>query len=408
MKKMCFVLLMIGGLFAGTAGAQQIHLIGASTAGSAGINLLQWVALDSASVTAQPSILQAYYMASSAFDSYNGNYYLQGISADTSGLFSFNTSTGAQSMAPYTNFTNISDFDMSTGRIYDLRLGPPSSINIGEFDIATGTDSLVGVATEPGLDGLVVDAITFDANNGILYYAGPDGSGVYSLFAFHVRANPFTWTKVPLTGSSGMYYLNGLAFDNPGNKLFALERDFTGGFYTGAGIVEIDRVTGMITPRVAVPGLAGFVAGSFCFDQNSESYLLVGVDSAFQYRMVVVNTVSNSCVNGFVPYGVSEVECDNTAFARAFYATGTQEAESSTAIRVWPNPASDWLNIAIDGRMTGAIDAELVGMDGLCKLRESWNSTAANRLDVSRLPAGVYLLRVVSEGISATRKVVLR
>ncbi len=408
MKKMYFILLTIGGLLAGTAGAQQIHLVGASTAGSAGITLLQWVALDSASVTAQPSILQAYYMASSAFDSYNGLYYLQGISADTSGLFSYNTSTGAQSMAGYTNFTNISEFDMSTGRIYDLRIGPPSSININEFDIATGTDSLVGVATEPGIDGLVVDAVTFDANNGILYYAGPDGSGVYSLFAFHVRANPFTWTKVALTGPSGMFYLNGLAFDNPGNKLFALERDFAGGLYNGAGIVEIDRATGTVTPRVAIPGLAGFVAGSFCFDQNSESYLLVGVDSAFQYRMVVVNTVSNTFVNGFVPDGVSEVECDNTAFARAFYATGTPEAESGSEIRIWPNPAAEWLKIEAASSMTGRVDAELIGADGALRIRCNWDAPGSGSMDLRGLPAGLYLVRLISGNATMTRKVVVR
>ena len=55
----------------------QINLVGAATNPSTGmIDMVKWQALDPASVVTVPSILQGYYMGSSAFDAFNGNYYL--------------------------------------------------------------------------------------------------------------------------------------------------------------------------------------------------------------------------------------------------------------------------------------------------------------------------------------------
>ena len=91
----------------------QINLIGASVNDStAKIDVVQWEAFDSLSVTVTPSLLDGYYFASSAFDSYNANYYLTGISGDSSGLYSFNSGTDEENLVDGSAYSNISEFDM--------------------------------------------------------------------------------------------------------------------------------------------------------------------------------------------------------------------------------------------------------------------------------------------------------
>ena len=104
-------------------GKAQINLVGSATNQNTGmIDIVKWQALDPESVTSYPSMLQGYYAGSSAFDSYNSNYYLTGITGTDEGLFSFNTQTNEQNLSEFTSFSNISEFDMSTGRIYELRM----------------------------------------------------------------------------------------------------------------------------------------------------------------------------------------------------------------------------------------------------------------------------------------------
>ena len=66
-------------LISGTAAKAQINLIGASGNANGTIEIMKWQALDSASLTTYPSSIQGYYMASSAFDAFNSNYYLGGV-----------------------------------------------------------------------------------------------------------------------------------------------------------------------------------------------------------------------------------------------------------------------------------------------------------------------------------------
>ena len=100
----------------------QINLVGAAyNPSTGGIDIVKWQALDSGSVITIPSFLEGYYFGSSAFDAYNGNYYLTGITADDQGLFSFNTQTNEQELSEFAPFSNVSEFDMSTGKFYDLR-----------------------------------------------------------------------------------------------------------------------------------------------------------------------------------------------------------------------------------------------------------------------------------------------
>jgi hypothetical protein len=193
----------------------QINLIGTSSNPISGeINILKWQALDSLSVSSIPTILDAYFFATSAFDPFKNNYYISGVAGQNTGLYSYNSFTGEESMMQASSYTNVSEFDMSTGKMYNLIMETEEYISIYEYDIESNQDSLIGVIYEPGAIGIVADAIGFDSNNGILYYVGPTNGNELSLYSIPVRNNSFSFTRTILNTANPNISITSLNFDN--------------------------------------------------------------------------------------------------------------------------------------------------------------------------------------------------
>lgn len=217
-------------LLISTTVVAQINLVGTSVNANGSIDIVKWQAFDSASVTRYPSGLDAYLYASSSFNAYNSNYYLSGLSADTGVLFSFNTETNTSSLSNFSAFSNISEIDMSTGKIYTLSLDSVGYIRVNEFDINSGTETLLGIIIEPGVNGIVTDAIGFDSNNGILYYIGFDDSPSVCMYGIPVRNPVFSWTKTILLTSAPINNFSSVNFDNVNNVLYASNVKFDSTF----------------------------------------------------------------------------------------------------------------------------------------------------------------------------------
>ena len=75
-------------------------------------------------------------------------------------------------------------------------------------------------------------------------------------------------------------------------------------------------------------------------------------------------------------------------------------------INVFPNPANHTLSIDIDGLPQEATTFELFDAAGRQVLRrEQEAGNGVNSLDVSQLPTGTYLLRIINDGAFATRRI---
>lgn len=89
----------------------------------------------------------------------------------------------------------------------------------------------------------------------------------------------------------------------------------------------------------------------------------------------------------------------------------TSEIESIGAeIRTYPNPVKDMLQVSIQSARSGHLLMSLLSLEG--KMLRSQNQlihTGNNRtqIDVSELPAGMYLLRVSTEGEVVTQKIIV-
>ena len=396
MKKINVSLFCI--LLLGIVANAQINLVGASSNPNGTIDIIKWQALDSTSVSRYPSGLQGYLYASSVFDSYNSNYYLGGISSGSGVLLSFNTNSNTPSLIAYSALSNISEIDMSTGKIYNLSSDSVGYISVNEYDISTGTENLLGIIVEPGVYGVVTDAISFDSNSGIIYYLGYDGSPAVCLYSIPVRNSVFSWSKTTLITTAPGNNFSSVNYDNVNNKLFASDAEYnSGGSYTGNKVVEINTASGEVIERGVLTGFPYYLGGSSSFDQNSGSLLLVAFDAAFNERMIVFNTLNNTFVTGYVPDRVSEIVCDNYSFARNTYMATSVGETNKREISIFPNPATDWLNISGNSNYT---HIDIIDVRGQKRLSAKLDQSTT-QIPVSTLPAGIFICRLSGTGLNS-------
>ncbi len=401
-----YISLILALVLAGPALQAQINLIGATSNPTTGtIEVVRWQAFDSSSVTNYPTPLQGYLMGSSLFDSWNSNYYLTGYTASAAGLFSFNSQTSTQTFGNFSSFSNISEIDMSTGKIYTLIADTVGYIGVYEHDLATGTDSLIGFVYEPNTQGIIVDATAFDANEGILYYAGYDSTGQSCLFGMHVRAVPFYFTKTIMFPPSPAIF-TGLQYDNMMNRLYALMTSFDSLWNPlPAVIAEIGTGNGEITEKVELAEFQGYLAGSSSYDQQTGSYLLVGVDTNFLFKMILYNTSGTTYQTGWVP-NASEIVCDNYDFARSYYGTTGVTEKSDPQFSLYPVPAENYLTVSV-GSHNGSALLQVFDLTGKERLAKEL-TTGPSRVSVQDLPAGFYITKISHTGGSWSGRLVVR
>ena len=292
--------------------------------------------------------------------------------------------------------SNISEIDMSTGKIYSLSLASVGHISVNEYDIATGSEIVLGVITEPGVNGIITDAISFDSNNGILYYVGYDDSPAACLYGIPVRNPVFSWTKTTLLTTAPGNNFSSVNYDNVNNILFAMNAEYnTGGSYTGNKVVELNTASGEVIERGVLAGFQYYLGGSSSFDQNTGSFLLVGFDAAFNEKMIVFNTLDNTFITGFVPDNVSEIVCDNYSFAKSAYTTTSIRGQDKLDFTIFPNPVTDWLNISSNSNYNLI---EIIDVHGQ-KLLSSKLDQATTQVPVASLPAGIYICRLTGTGL---------
>lgn len=97
----------------------------------------------------------------------------------------------------------------------------------------------------------------------------------------------------------------------------------------------------------------------------------------------------------------TEVFYDNISLVEK---TGTASVNDifSSKISVYPNPAKNFIKISSDENITGVEMYNLIGKRVL-----STSSLSNDRLDTSKLSQGVYILKVTSNDLVGTRKIII-
>jgi hypothetical protein len=385
----------------------QINLIGARNhPTTVGTEIVKWNVADTFSLTTYPTPLNGYYLNSSLFDSWNSRYYLSGLTADSSGLLEFSSLNNSQMMLPFRQFSNICEIDMSTGKIYTLNADSTDYFSVNEYDIATGTDSLIGIVYEPNTTGIIVDATGFNSNDGILYYVGYNSNGAHCLYSMYVRGPVFYYAKTTLITNAFDNFI-GVNYDNANNLLYALSLGYNPSGNPGpSAIVEIDRSTGNVITRGYLNGFMGFLMGSSAFDQFTGSYLVAGVDSVNNLKMIIFNTGTNTWETGYLPDGVSEIVCDNYAYAQWAYGTTSAQAGEKETMRVFPNPADNQVFLETATNFNEG-KYEVIDMKGMVKIVGKL-SQGTIEISCQNLSTGIYLLKLTYDNKQLISRIIIR
>lgn len=106
--------------------------------------------------------------------------------------------------------------------------------------------------------------------------------------------------------------------------------------------------------------------------------------------------------NPFIDYPLLADYIYGANFGQPWFATLSSTTFDADAIKVYPNPTTDY--IVISG-LTGSSKAEIYNVTG--QLVQETNFTNETRIDLS-LSAGIYLVKVSNENQSITRKIVVK
>jgi len=127
--------------------------------------------------------------------------------------------------------------------------------------------------------------------------------------------------------------------------------------------------------------------------------------------MDLVNYNSEACVSS----EDGDLACASAPSRGTVVQTGEftsidEAAAQAVAVNIYPNPAHDWINVAIRSTETGEAQLSLVGLDGRM-LRQSrirlFGDEQVVPIDGGGLAAGVYLLRVQTAEALVVKKVIL-
>ena len=106
-----------------------------------------------------------------------------------------------------------------------------------------------------------------------------------------------------------------------------------------------------------------------------------------------VNYSSQSWLVKFMPYGLSELT--------------NIETNEKASLKVYPNPARDFINVDIEADRFSSSEIELFDIQGRLVKKSKLNAQIGNRIDVSMLNPGAYTYRVVINGKGISGKVII-
>ena len=82
-----------------------------------------------------------------------------------------------------------------------------------------------------------------------------------------------------------------------------------------------------------------------------------------------------------------------TFIINAENANAVQDYSLSDALKIYPNPATETLDIEIDQLYSNQVSIEIVNLLGKRVYYSSFSSTGRNTINIQSLPAGIYLVR---------------
>ncbi len=347
--------------------------------------------------------LVAVAAGATAYDQQNKRYFCWGFNASNSKrLYVMDIDDSTYNDFNLTGVQPIEiEYDLQHQKLYGL-WWDGSMEHFGEIDTQTG--QATSIATLPGVNAVAIGNSTFDSNTGRFIFIGVSGNQT-KLYSINVLDGSIL--SSPTLFQSGNRF-SALEFNVNNNTLYGLVQDVDSSnfnpsffsYYTHLKLAEIDINTGSIlsvnAQNPVISGyLPGYAIGGLCFDQSTQTYIIYVQNEVGTY-LKMVDVISGNILAS-TPLNNSdyfyELQVDNYDFARSFYNLSEVENSISSAseIKLFPNPANDFLKFSTDIEIDKITILNLMGQIIL-----EQESPIGNIIELKELNRGIHYLQFES------------
>ena len=388
--------------------AQEIKLIGFNITENNELDIVKWNAGSSSFNSSIPSTIQSVYMGTSTFDVRSAKFYVNAIQYDSgeyqNKLFSYDTNSQIITVSPQSSlFNGGSEVDMESGLVYSYDFSDPNNPEFKMFNPSTLTTTTLGVINFDSFRSYYHDSSCFDSNLKIFYFTVLKEDGVKELVTVNVNSQPFSYTILPITDSTLVDFY-GLEFSNKTNTIYTMyNNSYEFGTPISVKIGVLNPLNATVSTIVDMVDTPGYEVGNKTFDQETDSFIFVGVDTVGERDLKVVNTVTGIVDNLPLPSEyILEFECDNSIFAASRYGVLDLNDNKSTSFTISPNPTNDLIKVGFDGVVSNYSIIDFMG-----KTVSSGYLNTNNTIDVDGLSNGMYILKLESENKILTEKFIV-
>jgi hypothetical protein len=87
---------------------------------------------------------------------------------------------------------------------------------------------------------------------------------------------------------------------------------------------------------------------------------------------------------------------------------GITESLNAQLVEVYPNPSDGIINLVVQD-INGAVEATILDIQGSIVIQQWFNCSGADRytLDLSKLPKGIYLLKLLGSDLNVAKKIIV-
>jgi hypothetical protein len=108
-------------------------------------------------------------------------------------------------------------------------------------------------------------------------------------------------------------------------------------------------------------------------------------------------------VDGNYAIIVTTEACRDTTPCINYLVSSADEVLSTELFKLFPNPTNDRITIEVEGDLTGRYDMQILDMRGKQFIRKTVQLLPKSEIEVSQLPAGLYLINLVNQDYGTVR-----
>ncbi|HOX81270.1 MAG TPA: T9SS type A sorting domain-containing protein, partial [Bacteroidales bacterium] len=103
--------------------------------------------------------------------------------------------------------------------------------------------------------------------------------------------------------------------------------------------------------------------------------------------------------------GLYLIPAEGGAYIPLLDVTGTSEIQNDDNIKIYPNPAYDFIEVSVNN-LAGPMILELYSLEGKKIWSKNWHIAfaAKEKFDVSELPWGMYFVRIITDNSVTIKK----